>query len=132
MFIIGIILGCGEGKINRPFSPINNIPEEFIIAIEDQFIMYLDASGCETRPSKNSWDPPEDPRHLVTFYFRENLTMAKGVRGEIIGKEIRQREEIDKVNDCIDQAIVFSKDMIFPTAPQKMSLTLQFPLVSKK
>ena len=122
-------LACGEGNLERPFSTVPGTPPDLVQSIEDQFIIYLNASGCDIRPPKSAWDPPEDPRHTVTLVFGKNLKLKRGSRGEITGADRRGKAEIDKVNRCIDQAISTATGMTFPTVIEKGAMTLEFPLV---
>jgi hypothetical protein len=126
-----LMIACGEGPVQRPFSTVTNVPPELVRSVEDQFIIYLNASGCDIRPPKNVWDPQEDPRHLVTLTFTDDLKLKRGKRGEVIGGEYRQNHEIEAVQDCIDEAIGLATGMIFPAIVEKSKMTLEFPLVQK-
>lgn len=126
-----LAVACGEGEVKRPFSTVPDMPPDLVQAIEDQFIIYLNASGCDIRPPKSAWDPPEDPRHSVTFVFGRNLKLKRGSRGEIIGQDRRGTAEIDQVNSCIDRAILTATDMTFPAVIEKGTMTLEFPLVPR-
>lgn len=125
------MVACGEGPIQRPFSSVPNVPSDLVRSVEDQFIIYLNASGCDIRPPKKAWDPPEDPRHIVTLTFTDDLKLKRGKRGKIIGDDYRQRHQVEATENCIDEAISLATGMIFPAILEKSKMTLQFPLVLK-
>ena len=130
--VIVLALACGEGSLERPFSAVPGTPPDLVQSIENQFIIYLNAAGCDIRPLKSAWDPPEDPRHTVTLVFGKNLKLKRGSRGEVVGGDRRGKAEKDLVNQCIDEAISTATGMTFPTVIEKGSMTLQFPLVPSR
>ena len=131
--MIGLLwlIACGEGTIQRPFSSVPDTPPDLVLAVENQFIIYLNSAGCDIRPPKKSWDRPEDPRHTVTLTFSSKLKLKRGERGDIIGNDPRQSYQIKEIDDCIDEAVSVATGMTFPAVLKKGKMTLQFPLVSK-
>ena len=127
--LIVLAFACGEGPLERPFSTVPGTPPDLVQSIEDQFIIYLNAAGCDIRPPKSAWDPPEDPRQTVTLVFGKNLKLKRGSRGEVMGADRRGKAEKELINRCIDEAISTATDMTFPAVIEKGSMTLQFPLV---